>query len=104
MSYDGTNGAEFIITTSQAPTISSEKYIMFGKVTVTTRASAGTGIVSSFILESDDLDEIDWEWLGSTDSSVESNFFGKGNSKLNLPDFGLKNHSWELRKSPRNLY
>jgi beta-glucanase (GH16 family) len=80
MSYDGTNGAEFIITTSQAPTISSEKYIMFGKVTVTTRASAGTGIVSSFILESDDLDEIDWEWLGSTDSSVESNFFGKGNT------------------------
>lgn len=52
---------------------------MFGKVSVTTKASAGTGIVSSFILESDDLDEIDWEWLGSTDTSVESNFFGKAN-------------------------
>jgi len=43
------------------------------------KASPGTGIVSSFILESDDLDEIDWEWLGSNDTSVESNFFGKGN-------------------------
>jgi beta-glucanase (GH16 family) len=76
----GSQGAEFIITKGEAPTISSEKYIMFGKVTVTTKASQGTGIVSSFILESDDLDEIDWEWLGSTDTSVESNFFGKGNT------------------------
>jgi beta-glucanase (GH16 family) len=80
MSYDG-NGANFVIkTATDAPTISASKYIMFGKVTVTTRAAPGQGIVSSFILESDDLDEIDWEWLGSTDSSVESNFFGKGNT------------------------
>jgi beta-glucanase (GH16 family) len=80
MSYSS-NGAEFIINTAtDAPTISASKYIMFGKVTVTTRAAAGQGIVSSFILESDDLDEIDWEWLGSTDTSVESNFFGKGNT------------------------
>lgn len=78
LSY-GSQGAEFVISSTQAPTISSEKYIMFGKVSVTTKASAGTGIVSSFILESDDLDEIDWEWLGSTDTSVESNFFGKAN-------------------------
>ncbi|KAE8453705.1 hypothetical protein EG329_009216 [Mollisiaceae sp. DMI_Dod_QoI] len=76
----GSNGAEFIITSSEAPTMSSNKYIMFGKVSVTTRASAGVGIVSSFILESDDLDEIDWEWLGADDTQVESNFFGKGNT------------------------
>lgn len=77
----GTSGAEFNIKTStNAPTISSDKYIMFGQVDVFLKASPGTGIVSSFILESDDLDEIDWEWLGSTDSSVESNFFGKGNT------------------------
>jgi len=80
MSYSS-NGAEFIINTAtDAPTISASKYIMFGKVTVTTKAAPGQGIVSSFILESDDLDEIDWEWLGSTDTSVESNFFGKGNT------------------------
>ncbi|KAE9377260.1 glycoside hydrolase family 16 protein [Stipitochalara longipes BDJ] len=80
LSYN-TNGAEFNIKAStDAPTISSDKYIMFGQVDVFLKASAGTGIVSSFILESDDLDEIDWEWLGSTDTSVESNFFGKGNT------------------------
>jgi beta-glucanase (GH16 family) len=60
--------------------MSTTKYIMFGKVTAVVKASPGTGIVSSFILESDDLDEIDWEWLGSTNINVESNFFGKGNT------------------------
>jgi beta-glucanase (GH16 family) len=81
MTYSGSDGAQFTIAKgTDAPTIKSSKYIFFGKVSVTMKASPGTGTVSSFILESDDLDEIDWEWLGSTDSSVESNFFGKGNT------------------------
>ncbi|TVY28725.1 putative glycosidase [Lachnellula hyalina] len=80
MSYDSANGANFQISTKTgAPTISTSQYIMFGNVSTYAKASPGTGIVSSFILESDDLDEIDWEWLGSNDASVESNFFGKGN-------------------------
>lgn len=44
------------------------------------KAAPGTGIVSSAILESDDLDEIDWEWLGGTATEVETNYFGKGNT------------------------
>lgn len=44
------------------------------------RASAGRGTVSSFILESGTLDEIDWEWLGSQNNAVQTNFFGKGNT------------------------
>lgn len=36
--------------------------------------------MSSAILESDDLDEIDWEWLGGTATEVETNYFGKGNT------------------------
>jgi beta-glucanase (GH16 family) len=62
------------------------------------RAAPGTGIVSSIVLESDDLDEIDWvcllsasssinamltcrqEWLGGNNTSVETNYFGKGNT------------------------
>lgn len=80
MSYNSL-GAEFVISKStDAPTVYFDKYIMFGKVSVTLRASPGAGTVSSFILESDDLDEIDWEWLGSSDTNVESNFFGKGNT------------------------
>jgi beta-glucanase (GH16 family) len=80
MSY-GPLGAQFVISKStDAPTIYFDKYIMFGKVDVVMRASPGAGTVSSFILESDDLDEIDWEWLGTSDVNVESNFFGKGNT------------------------
>jgi beta-glucanase (GH16 family) len=31
-------------------------------------------------MESDDLDEIDWEWLGGDLTEVETNYFGKGNT------------------------
>ncbi|TEY86485.1 hypothetical protein BOTCAL_0007g00120 [Botryotinia calthae] len=81
MSYDGTLGAEFVISTAtNAPTIKNVGYIMFGRIETWVRASAGTGVVSSFILESDDLDEIDWEWLGANNAEAENNFFGKGNT------------------------
>lgn len=44
------------------------------------RAAPGTGIVSCVVLESDDLDEIDWEWLGGAPGEVQTNYFGKGNT------------------------
>ncbi|EME42242.1 glycoside hydrolase family 16 protein [Dothistroma septosporum NZE10] len=73
------NGAAFTVAQSgQAPTIISKWYIMFGKVSVTLKAAPGQGIVSSAVLQSDDLDEIDWEWLGGKGSEVQSNYFGKG--------------------------
>ena len=34
--------------------------------------------MSSAVLQSDDLDEIDWEWLGAQDNQVQTNYFGKG--------------------------
>lgn len=78
--YDPKLGATFAITKSEAPTMAFSKYIMFGKVTVTMRAAPGAGIVSSFILESADLDEIDWEWVGAVPGDAQTNFFGKGNT------------------------
>lgn len=54
-------GAKFTISEQgEAPTIASEFYIFFGRVDVKMKASAGTGIISTWMLESDDLDEIDW--------------------------------------------
>lgn len=44
------------------------------------RAASGTGIISSVVLESDDLDEVDWEFMGGNSTSVETNYFGKGNT------------------------
>ena len=72
-------GVSFTITKSgDAPQLTSKWYIMFGKVEVVLKAAPGAGIVSSFVMQSDDLDEIDWEWLGSDPDEVQSNFFGKG--------------------------
>lgn len=76
--YDS-NGASFTIKQSgDSPQVVSKWYIMFGKVSVTLKAASGVGIVSSVVLQSDDLDEIDWEWLGADGSEVQSNYFGKG--------------------------
>lgn len=62
------------------PALKSNFYIMFGKVEVILKAANGTGIVSSFYLQSDDLDEIDLEWLGGDTTQVQSNYFSKGNT------------------------
>jgi YD repeat-containing protein len=75
----GSNGAEFTVAQSgNAPTLSSKWYIMFGKYSITTKAAPGTGIVSSAVLLSDALDEIDWEWLGGAVNEVQTNYFRQG--------------------------
>ncbi|KAI7163702.1 hypothetical protein D0865_08457 [Hortaea werneckii] len=77
----GDQGAEFSISGDKdAPTVETDFYIFFGRVDVTMKAAPGQGIVSSVVLESDDLDEIDWEWLGGDTTQVQTNFFGKGNT------------------------
>jgi beta-glucanase (GH16 family) len=77
--YDKTNGVSFTVSKGgDAPQLMSLFYIMFGRVEVTMKAAPGAGIVSSLVLESDVLDEIDIEWLGSDADEVQSNYFGKG--------------------------
>lgn len=61
------------------PSFKSDFYLMFGKVEVEMQAAEGQGIVSSFYLQSDDLDEIDIELLGGDDTQFQSNYFSKGN-------------------------
>ncbi|KAK4988143.1 copper resistance protein [Elasticomyces elasticus] len=77
----GSQGVEFTISKSgQAPTIQTDFYIFFGRVEVKMKAATGTGIVSSIVLQSDDLDEIDWEFLGGNTAQAETNYFDKGNT------------------------
>jgi Glycosyl hydrolases family 16 len=74
-------GAEFTISQSgDSPTMNTAFNMFFGTVSVFMKAANGSGICSSITLLSDDLDEIDWEFLGSNTTMVESNFFGKGNT------------------------
>ena len=75
----GSNGASFTVAASgDSPLLVSKWYIMFGHVEFSVKAAPGVGIVSSAILQSDDLDEIDFEWLGYDDNNVQTNYFGKG--------------------------
>lgn len=76
--YDS-SGVKFTVAKSgDAPQLTSLFYIMFGRVEFTMKSAPGAGIVSSLVLQSDDLDEIDMEWLGADDTEVQTNYFGKG--------------------------
>ncbi|KOS19333.1 Extracellular glycosidase CRH11 [Escovopsis weberi] len=76
--YDS-NGASFTVARpGDAPQLISLFYIMFGRVEIVMKAAPGAGIVSSVVLQSDDLDEIDMEWLGANPNQMQSNYFGKG--------------------------
>jgi beta-glucanase (GH16 family) len=80
ITYDN-QGAQFRIEKpGQAPTMDTNFYFFFGRVDVTMKPAPGQGIISSIVLESDDLDEVDWEFLGGVDNQVQTNFFGKGDT------------------------
>ncbi|PKX93712.1 glycoside hydrolase family 16 protein [Aspergillus novofumigatus IBT 16806] len=77
----GPQGAEFAVAKKgDSPTIDTDFYFFFGKAEVVMKAAPGTGVVSSIVLESDDLDEIDWEVLGGDTTQVQTNYFGKGDT------------------------
>lgn len=79
----GNDGAEFTINQrGDSPTIQTNFYIFGGQVEVIMKAASGQGIISSVVLESDDLDEVDWEFMGGNHTHVETNYFGKGNTTL----------------------
>ena len=64
-----------------APTILATKFILGGRLDCVMKIAPGKGIVSSLVFQSDDLDEIDFEWIGSKPLEAQSNYFGKGNTE-----------------------
>ncbi|KAL9594287.1 MAG: hypothetical protein Q9219_007114 [cf. Caloplaca sp. 3 TL-2023] len=75
----GPDGAEFTFTKRyDAPTMWTDFKFFFGRVEMVVKAAPGIGIVSSMVLLSGDLDEVDWEFLGGATSTVQTNYFGKG--------------------------
>ena len=78
LTYSDKGAAFSMKKETEAPTITSKKYIFFGKVDVEVQVAPGQGIVTSVVLQSDDRDEIDWEWIGSDTAQVQTNYFGKG--------------------------
>ncbi|CAK7242061.1 MAG: hypothetical protein STHCBS139747_003538 [Sporothrix thermara] len=82
--YSAENGAQFTINKQgDSPTIRSTFYIFFGRTEMMIKAATGTGVISSVMFLSDDLDEIDLEFMGGNQSVVETNYFGKGRQDFN---------------------
>lgn len=103
------SGAAFTVAQhGDAPTVQSKWYVFWGHVSVMMRAAPGTGIISSIVLLSDDLDEIDWEVMGGNTTHVETNYYGKGNTtQMNSeyfpcddPQGGFHNYTvnWDYRE------
>lgn len=79
ITHDKDLGAVYTINKeTDAPTTQSDLWIFFGQVDVVLRAAPGAGIVTSVVLQSADLDEIDWEWVGKDNTQVQTNYFSKG--------------------------
>lgn len=79
--YDTPTGAEYTIgARGDAPTMQSKFYLLGGEVEVWLKAATGQGIISSIVLQSDDLDEVDWEFTGTNTTHGMTNYYGKGNT------------------------
>ncbi|KAH6687748.1 concanavalin A-like lectin/glucanase domain-containing protein [Plectosphaerella plurivora] len=63
------------------PTLFLSQYIFFGRVEVVLRSAPGRGIVTSVMLQSDTLDEIYFEWIGSDSNQVRTNYVRDGNAE-----------------------
>ena len=79
----GSNGAEFTFNKPpDSPYMWTTDYFLFGRIDVVAQAAPGTGIISSIVMISDDLDEVDWEFSGNnfaqSTGTVQTNYFGKG--------------------------
>lgn len=53
-------------------------YIWYGKVKGKVKSSRGKGVVTAFILLSDVKDEIDYEFVGSDLTEVQTNYYWQG--------------------------
>lgn len=79
MQFNDTGAQLSIYKHGDSVTAQSSFYIFWGQVEIIMQAAKGTGIISTFNLLSDDLDEIDLEIMGGNHSFVESNYYGWGN-------------------------
>lgn len=107
----GDDGVNFTLAKQlDNPSLVSDYYIMFGRLEVELKSAAGTGIISSFYLQSDDLDEIDLEWFGGKGEEVQSNFFSKGNTSTydrgeyhTISDARAEYHNYTIDWTPSAL-
>ncbi|KAK6443014.1 hypothetical protein LTR95_000727 [Oleoguttula sp. CCFEE 5521] len=86
----GNDGAEMsILKAGDSVTVSTQFYILEGRAEIVMQAAKGVGIISTIILLSDTLDEIDWEILGGNETHVSNNWYGLGNTSQHNGEYPL---------------
>ncbi|KAK9764114.1 putative glycosidase CRH2 [Basidiobolus ranarum] len=75
----GTNKNEFGDVQGFGATVSSVRWIQYGKVSARVKsASTSPGVVTAFILRNPEGDEIDFEWVGGNPHQVQTNYYYNG--------------------------
>jgi beta-glucanase (GH16 family) len=83
--------------------------MFFGRLEVHMKAAPGQGIVSSIVLLSDVLDEVDWEFLGGRDSEVQTNYYGKASTDntqsmtFPAPNNQAEFHNYTVHWTPESI-
>ncbi|KAM7191756.1 Concanavalin A-like lectin/glucanase domain containing protein [Rhypophila sp. PSN 637] len=90
--------------------LASTRHMWYGNVKAKVKTSKGAGVVTAFILFGDVKDEIDFEWVGTDLSTVQTNFYFQG-----IPNYAnsenitkLSNtydnwHEYEIRWTPEKI-
>ncbi|VUC25476.1 unnamed protein product, partial [Clonostachys rosea] len=77
---NGKGAALGIWEPSHAPSLSTQHYVFFGKVSIELLAASGQGVASSIVLKSDSGNEISWDILGTYDNQVQANYLFHGDT------------------------
>lgn len=97
---------------SSGTLLASTVYVWYGKVRAQLKTSRGQGVVTAFILLSDNKDEIDFEFVGTDLRTAQSNFYFQGvtdyrNGKNISVDNGANTfsdwHTYEIDWKPESL-
>ncbi|KAL9098849.1 MAG: hypothetical protein Q9163_005562 [Psora crenata] len=97
---------------SSGTLLASTTYVWYGKITAQMKSSRGAGVVSAFILLSNNKDEIDFEFVGADLSAAQSNFYFQGitdsddngqNISMGDSDTFSEYHSYEIDWQPDQL-
>lgn len=89
--------------------LASTAYVWYGKVSATLKTSHDAGVVTAFILLSDVLDEIDYEFVGVELTTAQTNFYSQGVTNYNnggnatVSDTFENFHTYEFDWTPDSI-
>lgn len=89
--------------------LSSTHYVWYGKISATMKTSAGAGVVTAFIMQSDVRDELDFEFVGTDLAHVQSNWYWQGvlnytnSANLSAASTNTETHTYTFDWAPDHV-